>query len=211
MRFTIGDQTDVDQCAALGHEFLRCRDAFEEFRVFATISIFKGENRWLSHRMYNAYSAFITHLYEFIKGAHAREQQNTKITNKKLTREEKAKLDENYVLFHVQRLLTNRRAAIQNGTAPAWENDISHYPEEVPQNFVSEFREYRNRTQAHVNHERISGLNLSEFYEKYHKFLFLLYQDCAWWTPRGEEFPDLGDITKFSIVVKQHSGIQAHV
>jgi hypothetical protein len=68
-----------------------------------------------------------------MRGAHAREALNTRITNKKLTQPERAELDEAYISRHAQRLLTNRRVAIQNGTAPVWENDISYYAEKIPQ------------------------------------------------------------------------------
>jgi hypothetical protein len=169
----------------------------------------EGNGRLLSYEMHKAYSAFVHHLYEFIRGAHVRESQNTRITNKYLTRPERAKLDEDYIADHTQRLLTNRRTAILNGTAPSWENDISYYPEEPPPEFPSEFRKYRNLLQGHVSHERPSGLNLSEFYAKYHKFLFLLFQDCAWWAPRGKEFPDLKEITAFSVLVTQQFGAAA--
>ena len=185
MKFTIGDQTDRDQCVALQDEFLHCSDAFNHFRALATVAISAGQDPWRSYRTRHAYSAFIHHLYEFMRGAHAREALNTQTTNKKLTRSERAKLDEAYISHHTQRLLTNRRVAIQNGTAPVWENDISYYPEKIPQEFAKTFREYRNN-HAHVTHER-SKLNLTEFYEKYHKYLFLLLQDALWWSPRDNE------------------------
>ena len=199
MKFKVGDKTDADHCCALTHEFLRCRDAFKEFEQFATIAVLKGQTPLLSYRKYNAYSAFIHHLYEFIRGAHARDAQNTKITDKKLTRAERAKLDEDYIASHVQRLLTKRRTAIQNGTAPLWENDISYYPEKVPPEFAKEFRRHRNLTHAHVSHERASKINLSDFFAKYHKYIYLLYRDCSWWEPRDQQFPDLKQITTFTI------------
>jgi hypothetical protein len=144
MKFKVGDKTDKDHCIALTHEFLCCRDAFKAFEQLATIAVLKGDTRVLSYRKYNAYSRFVHHLYEFIRGAHAREAQNTKITDKGLTGAERAKFDEDYISAHVQRLLTNRRTAIQDGTAPSWENSISYYPERVPPEFAREFRRYRN-------------------------------------------------------------------
>lgn len=202
MKFKAGDKTDSDHCIALQHEFLRCHDAFEEFKAFVTILILKGDNRWLTYRAYNAYSGFIHHLCEFMRGAHAREAGNTKITNKKLTQAQRAKLDEAYITHHAQRLLINRRMSIENGTAPAWENDISYYPERIPPEFAREFREYRNKVHGHVTHERTSKLSLSQFYRRYHKYLVLLYHDACWWMPREQEFPDLQEITAFSLLAK---------
>jgi hypothetical protein len=120
-----------------------------------------------------------------MRGAHAREALNIRITNKNLTRSEKAHLDEAYISSHTQRLLTNRRTAIQNGTAPVWENDISYYPEKVPPEFAGSFRNFRNN-HSHVTHER-SKLSVADFYEKYHKYLLLLLQDARWWNPRESE------------------------
>ena len=199
LRFKSGDKTDVDLCVALEHEFLRCRDAFKECEQFATMAALKGKGPWLSYRMYNAYSAFVHHLYEFMRAAHAREQQNTNITDEKLTRAQRAKLDEDYISGHTQRLLTNRRTAILKGTAPSCENDISYYPEKVPSEFARDFRQFRNWTHAHVSSNRSSGLDPSDFYAKYHKYLYLLYRDCSWWEPRSGEFPDLNKITAFTI------------
>jgi hypothetical protein len=185
MKFTIGDQTDHDHCDALQDEFLRCHDAFQQFKLLATVAISAGLDPWRSHKTRHAYSTFIQHLYEFMRGAHAREALNTRITNKKLTQPERVELSEAYISHHAQRLLTNRRVAIQNGTAPVWENDISYYPERIPQEFARTFREYRNN-HSHVTHER-SKLNLAQFYEKYHKYLLLLLQDARWWSPKDEE------------------------
>jgi hypothetical protein len=199
MKFNVGDKTDRHHCTALTHEFLRCRDAFKEFEQFATIALVKGETSWLSYKKYNAYSAFVFHLYEFIRGAHAREAQNTDITDKKLTRKQRAELDDDYVSAHIQRLLTNRRTAILNGSAPSWENDISYYPRNVPSEFAKEFRRYRNLTHGHVTYERTSKIDPSDFFAKYHKYIYLLYRDCSWWEPRDQQFPDLNQITAFTI------------
>lgn len=185
MKFAIGDQTDRDHCVALQDEFLRCRDAFNQFMLLATVAISAGQDPWKSYRTRHAYSTFIQHLYEFMRGAHSRDALNTKITNKKLTHSERAELDEAYISHHTQRLLTNKRVAIRNGTAPVWENDISYYPEKVPPEFARTFREFRNN-HSHVTHER-SKLNIADFYEKYHKYLLLLLQDSRWWSPKESE------------------------
>jgi hypothetical protein len=173
MKFGIGDQIDQDHCVALQDEFLRCRDTFDEFKRLATVAISAGQDPWRSYKTRHAYSTFIQHLYEFMRGAHAREALDTRIIN------------EAYISHHAQRLLTNRRTAIQNGTAPTWENDISYYPEKVPPEFAQTFRKFRNN-HSHVTHER-SKLNVADFYERYHKFLLLLLQDARWWNPRESE------------------------
>jgi hypothetical protein len=46
-------------------------------------------------------------------------------------------------------------------------------------------------------------IDLSAFYVKYQKFLLMLYANGrVHWGLRGDEFPDLKEITKFSIIVK---------
>lgn len=208
MKFTPGDQVDSAHCTALKHEFLRCEDAFKEFEHFATQMIMKaqtdhqagrtpppGENRFVAFRTYNAYARFIHHLYEFMVGALARESGTTG----QIGYEDA----EHYIMFHANRILTNKRAAILNGTAPSWENHISAYPEHPPAEFASEFRKYRNKASGHVKYER-STLSLSEFYDQYHKYMYMLYWNCLghWGSHVDAEFPDLKEITDFSVLIK---------
>jgi hypothetical protein len=217
MRFKPGDTTDSAHCTALKHEFLRCEDAFKDFETYGTLMILnaqaeateaKGqpptsahEKRLIAYKTYNAYSRFILHLYEFMLGAVERETGSTgKLQGKRVDR---------YITSQAQRILTGRRRAIQNGTAPAWENSISYFPESVPAEFAGEFRKMRNKISVHVSHER-SGISLSDFYEKYHKYVHMLFWNClGHWGLRGQEFPDLREITRFSVLVKK--GVSSEV
>ncbi|MBD9359625.1 hypothetical protein [Methylomonas fluvii] len=194
MKFKTGDSTDIALCIALKHEFLRCDDSFNDFAESAKTMIMTGENRRIAYKTYNAYARFIHHLYEFMLGAISRERNNTE----KLSFE----MADKYVSSHTQRILTNRRQAIMNGTAPNWENHISYYPEKIPEAFAEDFRQARNKVSAHVSHHR-SDLNLSDFYEKNHMYLGLLYFDIkSWWGRMGDEFPDLKEVTSFSVLIK---------
>jgi hypothetical protein len=134
MKFQPGDATDTALCVALKHEFLRCDDAFNDFASSATTMIEQGENRRIAYKTYNAYARFIHHLYEFILGAVAREQGDTAQLSPDWA--------ERYIASHTQRILTNRRNDILNGTAPVWENHISAYPEKIPPAFAAEFRKF---------------------------------------------------------------------
>jgi len=194
MKFKIGDATDTALCIVLKHEFLRCEDSFNDFAESAKIMIMQGENRRIAYKTYNAYARFIHHLYEFMMSAIARDRQNTE--------QLPAEMADKYIASHTQRNLTNRREAILNGTAPAWENHISFYPEKIPDTFAKEFRQFRNKVSAHASYER-SDLSLSDFYEKNHKYLGLLYFDAkSWWGRLEDEFPDLKEITSFSVLIK---------
>lgn len=197
MKFQPGDATDHDHCIALQHDFLRCQDAFRDFEASAKRTILQGENRLLAYKTYNAYSRFIHHLYEVLLALRARDIGDTGPLH--------ASEAERYIAGEAQRILTRTRTAIQDGTAPAWENDISYYPPKIPQGFAREFRECRNRAYGHVTHRR-AHLNLSDFYARNHKFLYLFYRDIlAWWRLREGEFPDLKEITDFSVALKRRA------
>jgi hypothetical protein len=207
MKFKNGDSTDTQLCAALHHEFLRCHDAFLEFQTYASHSVMAGENRWLAYKGYNAYSRFIHHLYEFMAGALVRDIKNTKIDRNNL---EAARKTERYIMGHTQRILTNRRNAIENGTVPEWENTLCAYAEKVPSDFAKHFREYRNTVSGHVKYER-ALLSLSDFYDRYHQYMHMLYRDAYdWWGLRGKDFPDLKEITDFSIMIGKTKGTVGH-
>ena len=164
----------------------------------------QGQSREISYKTYNSYTNFIHHLYEFLLGCHARDAGNTEITNKK--GDARTLIIESYITRHAQRIMNQYRDAVKNGTAPSLANDISYYDVTVPPDFAHDFRQYRNKAIGHVAHERASKLSLSEFYRKYHKFMFYLYQDSIrWWRSHESEFPDLGEITDFSVMISKGS------
>jgi hypothetical protein len=67
----------------------------------------------------------------------------------------------------------------------------------------ADFRRARNIANGHAGIER-SKLNLSDFYGRYHKFLHIFYRDAAsWWGRSSEDFPDLEEITAFSLLIKE--------
>ncbi|MCT7604406.1 hypothetical protein N5U17_09170 [Aliarcobacter butzleri] len=200
MKFKHGDLIDDNLCTALTHEYYRCNDSFNQFSFYSNLMIFQGETPEISYKAYNAYSDFIHHLYEFYVGCFSRDILNTEIINNKKV---KAKLIDNYITRHTQRILNNYKDMIINGIAPSWINGLNYYNVEVPTNFASNFRTYRNKISGHVSYKRSSELSLSEFYKKYHKFLYLLYYDAKhWWGNKNEKFPDLKEITEFTIMLK---------
>lgn len=195
VKFDIGDTTDTNLCVALKHEYLRCEEAFDDFTTSATLMIALGENRKIAYKTYNAYARFIHHLYEFMLGAISRERGDTRPLSSHDA--------DRYMGSHLQRVLTNRREDILNGTAPTWENDISAFPEKIPEDLPAEFRRLRNTVTGHVKHER-STLNMSSFYDRNHKFVYMLFSHIKnWWGRMGEEFPDLKEITAFSVLIQE--------
>ena len=200
-KFQIGDATDQGLCVAIHHEFLRCDEAFKEFAASAEASILTGENRRLAYKTYNAYARFVHHLYEFLLGAVARDRNDTEPLKHLVHKEHE--MAEIYITGIAQRILTNKREAILGGTAPVWENHISVYPEKVPLEFAQEFRRLRNTASGHVKHQR-AGLSLTDFYDKYHMYLYMMYANSMhMWGTIGDEFPNLGEITAFSVMIKE--------
>lgn len=191
MRFELNDETDQKLVQALQHEFLRCRDAFDDFLGYAPELLTGTGNRRDRYAAYNAYARLVHHLYEFLMGCAARRQRDT--------RPLRAEQADALITHHLQRILNARRAVILAGRSPPRENGLEAYPETAPAEFASTFRRYRNITQAHVSPDR-STLDLSGFYKSYHGFIVLLLQDASFaWGPREGGLPDLGAATAFSL------------
>lgn len=200
MKFEAGSDLDSDHQVALTHEFYRCEDAFQLFHFYGEMMVIKGKSNEVSYLAYNAYADFIHHLYEFLMGCFARDTGNTNITNKKVN--EKLLVIEHYITRHAQRVMGQYKDAIKDGRAPDWVNDISYYDVPVPSEFAKDFRQYRNKISGHVAYERSSQLNLSEFYQKYHKFLYYMYRDSIhYYGRKNGDFPNLKDITDFSVMI----------
>ena len=210
MKFETGDVTDIAHCIALKHEFLCCEDSFEEFVKYASMMIMMaqarakdgkpsdiGRTRYVAFKAYNAYGRFVHHLYEFLLGVFTRDNRDTAPI--------RADEAERLIMSNAQRVLNGRRQSILNGTAPSWENHISAFPERVPAEFASEFRAFRNKTTGHVSYER-ARKSLSEFYNKYHSFLYMMYWNVlgAWGAHRNDVFPDLQEVTDFSVLIRKH-------
>ncbi|WP_053047277.1 hypothetical protein [Thalassomonas viridans] len=168
-------------------------------------------------------------LYEFLLACYARDYKNTdiisirskdnQIRKKQIKQEKSGKIIlvnsakkrreriDNLITEDVYKVIKSRINRIKNGTAPDWENDINHYEKllPVPADFVASFRQYRNKVAGHASYERIHKLNLTEFIQKYHSYLFLLYKDLGeFWCRKLNNFPDFGDVTNFlSVLTKQ--------
>jgi hypothetical protein len=194
MKFCRGDATDKQLVIGLQHEFFRCHDAFQEFASRASTLILAGTSREASYRTYNAYARFIHHLYEFLVGAVKRDRQDTATIQ--------AVDAERTIQREAERALAQRREGIIKGYAPSWENDLRAYPISVPTEFAREFRRHRNITLGHVTVDRHS-LSLSRFYADFHPFLYMIYSDARFsWGTRSAGFPDLQEITDFSVIVE---------
>lgn len=181
MKFEIGDLTDSALTTTAVHEMALCQQAFDRFVYFSGLNILGEDAKSVKVQSYNAYSEFLHHLYEFYVACFKRDRRSTaKIPYGDL---------DALLNLEVEKLLRNRRQAIEQGYAPSWENHISVYQVEVPQNFGTDFRKLRNRA-AHADPSRaVPGeLSLGAFFTECHRFIVLLYQSgLAFWTVKDVE------------------------
>lgn len=196
MKFEIGDATDSALTTTIAHEFILCKDSFERFAHYSGLNIMGRRDKLTKIRSHDAYTSFLHHLYEFYVGCFKRDMHNLKDLDYRL-------LDR---IFNaeVRKQLSNRIHAIENGYAPSWENHISFYQIDVPEDFGTQFRRIRNRT-AHVSIKRArpnAEMSTAAFYERYHKFVYLLYYAAQWWSTKDIEARDWKSIEEFDLSVQ---------
>lgn len=189
MKFEFGDDLDRKLCIALKHEFLRCDDAFHAFEVAALNLVAAEGDRRFAYTAYNAYARFVHHLYEFLISAASRELKNVSSLP--------AVVADQWIAMYTQRVLTNAREAIISGRDPS--RKLENIPVRVPLHFPREFRSCRHVAIGHASYKRAS-MSLSAFFNDNHGYLYLLYADAgSWWGRQTDEFPDLEEITAFSL------------
>lgn len=197
MKFEIGDETDQALTTTLVHELALCKESFDRFVYFAGQNILGDDSKKIKIQSYNSYASFLHHLYEFYIGCIKRELRNTSSP--------KSDISDRIINSEAEKLLKNKRHAIENGYAPEWENHISVYQVEVPKEFAGVFRKIRNRT-AHADLRRASPdnqLTMGEFYKRYHSFVYILYAQPHWlWTAKDIETFDWKAIEEFDLAVR---------
>lgn len=195
MNFMRGDDTDKQLVSVLFHEFVMCEEAFDRFALFAGMNIMGSSSSEVKLNSYNAYSNFIVRLYEFYVGCFKREHKCTNNIDH-------AKLDALFTA-EVEKLMRNRRDAIVKGYAPSWENDISHYQVPVPPDFGTQLRRIRNNT-SHADYRRAAGdgVDLMGFYQKNHKFVYLLFDTAKFtWSGKTHKSFEISHVEKFDFRV----------
>lgn len=191
MKFKLGDATDRALCAAISHEYLRCDDALHEFSRLRQEMMTAGEDRRLSYATYNAYARFIHHLYEFNMACAQRDLLDTSFQPKN---DDADRL----IASHADRAIRLRRKGFNQLAYGA----RSFEPLPMLMVFAKTFRTARNTSNGHAKHQRYT-LNLSDFFTRYHRFLLDMHNAARhMWMQQGDQFPDWGEVTAFSVVVK---------
>lgn len=185
VRFVIGDDTDRRLCSALKHQFLRCREAYDDF-IVASEKIRQGdEGRATSYRAYSAYARFLLHLYELLMACAQRDRKST------------AQIP----LEQVDTVIAcfARRAFAR---VPASFNSVPVASIETSKKFAEAFRKARHTAMGRIGQET-TGFNLSTFYRDHHKYLLSVFTGSMGMCGHmGEEFPDLREVTAFAFIVK---------
>lgn len=195
MKFNPGDKVDSDLCTVISHEMLLCKDYFDSFSRLAAVNIMGLKDTGTKLKIYHYYSTFLHHLYEFYVACIKRELRKTDKLDYKF-------LDK-FFNKEAEKLLKNRIDAISGEYAPSWENHISAYQIEVPDDFGKQFRKMRNRT-AHALIKRSFPEDeppMIEFYTKYHKFIYLLYSSGLWWLTKDIDSVNWKEIGSFDLSI----------
>lgn len=192
-RFTAGNETDRRLLAAMTHEMTRCHAAFARFSFAAGRNVPGDRSTARRVECHDAYADFLRHLYEFYVACFKRDRWNIRdLDHHQLDR-----------LFNLEaeKLLRRKREAIEQGHAPAWENDISVYRVAVQPEFGQQLRRLRN-VHAHTSMRRVAPGNdwtLLQFYDRCHLLVYLMYQcQVSSWTG-PESAGDWGEIARFDL------------
>ncbi len=211
-------ETDQLHCMAIRHEYLRCKDAFELFVAQGESIVLQGHTHQRAYRAYNAYSSFIHHLYELHMALFARDHHVADIKDSpsikawvkseqaKRAGEEKSKVGTHTytdgALNEQVHLQANQwLSSIDRGIVSAKMYPSSHFESMLPvdQNFGPAFRAMRNKIAGHVTYERIEQIKLTEFFQKYHTYLCMLFRNVGS-SSFGrflDSVPDFGEVTSF--------------
>jgi len=211
-------ETDRLHCMAIRHEYLRCKDAYELFVAQGESIVMQGHSHQRAYRAYNAYSSFIHHLYELYMALFARDHQVADIKSclkiKAWVKGERAKRtgdEKNKVGTHTYTdealnkqvyLQANQwLSSIDRGAVSVEIHPRSQYESMLPvdQDFGPAFRSMRNKIAGHVTYERIELVKLTEFFQKYHPYLCMLFRNVgsSSFGRYLDNVPDFGEVTSF--------------
>lgn len=200
MKLEPGSEAEKQFVYSMAHEFALAEKAFDEFFMLAGANLQGISDYPTLERLYDAYARFVVHLYEFYVACLKRERGSTDNIS--------ASTMDAVLTAEVEKLMRNMATLIENGRAPEWANEIGYYKESVPSDFGAQFRNVRNNA-AHVDPRRSGGgnrLTLREFLDRYHKFLFFLYDSARFaWTAKRDSPYILNHVSEFNLANRNGS------
>lgn len=177
----------------LAHEFFRCDQAFLDFAELAVVNIGGKSNKRMRLKMFDAYSRFLHHLYEFYVGVMKLPHNRERFKDGR----------DHAIQTELERAMRVRADRIRAGRASKHENDLAYYEKRIPKEFARCFREARNRV-AHADPKRTGigdSLTLPQFYNNYHRYVILLHEEAeCLWKVDFDNF-DWGEIEAFDLAV----------
>ncbi|PIB51803.1 hypothetical protein AOA57_02865 [Pseudomonas sp. 2588-5] len=192
---------DLDSAliATIHHECFLMKSSFDEFLKLGEKQILGELNELEKVRLFSSYSAFLHHLYEFCVACFMREQGSDEGFSGRAGAQKKDGL----FFSEASRVFRGIHHRVKAGQGFGWENAAEYYDVQVPADFGTKFRQVRNST-AHAITERSSGeVDLSEFFENYHKYIMELYRSAYGYWGRFEiEKLDMKAIGDFSVVTR---------
>lgn len=167
---------------ALAHEYRRASMALSEFFCLAMPQSSPRNDTSSKLAIFDAYGRFVHHTFEFYKACIETDSRGPgPVSGQALDR---------CIQLEASKLMRHRADRIQRGDGASWDNDASFYREPVPPEFARDFRHVRNQL-AHVLPERLarSGVcSLAEFFERYHRFVLLMFEEAYWLWSCDDEF-----------------------
>lgn len=180
--------------AVLAHELLLCKSSFDRFTALASLNTLGRRDKLTKILCHDAYSRFLQHLHAFYEGMVELRVSKTKSQHGSYV--------DAMLKLEVEKLMRGRAGAVRMRVAPKWDNSASYYEVPVPDEFPGDWRKIRNRT-AHVKQERAhrgNGIRLVDFYEKYHRFVMVLFSQAQFsWGIKDIDAFDWMDIEAFDL------------
>lgn len=188
----------------LSHEFWCCKKAFESFAHHATILLITENKKEVRLEAFTSYGNFIRHLYVFYEGVI--KYRNADMLDGAKTPAAIGKKMSELMSDEVRKLIRNK--ALVYKSRPELDSREMQYlvESEVPDAFGVDFRRMRNRF-SHSATSRINQkeITLDEFFKRYHRYMLLLYQTCAFsWTIKNVERYDWLEIDSFFNTVQSN-------
>jgi hypothetical protein len=175
MKESIMKTGDEQLVEVMCYEYRLLFQAYKEFHYFRFINKNDSDNEVKLH-LYNCYAKIILHMYEFLKSCVARTVSKTKSEDNEYVK--------SFIISEVKRI------SKANGQ-PTDDAKIEDFSENL--------RIYRNKVYGHVVKGRLDDFPLAIFYQKYHAYIMLLFQNTVyWWDTEPSEIASNSSIKKFS-------------
>lgn len=195
-------ELDGSLIATIHHESFLMKASRDEFFRLGEKEILSKLTPTEQVQLFSSYSSFLHHLYEFSVACFMRDQGS----DRGFSGHDGAIKKDALFQLEATRVFRSIVDRLKSGEGQGWENDISYYDIKVPSDFGEKFRKVRNST-AHAITDRTSGkVDLSDFYENYHKYAYELFRAAfQYWGRYNIEELDMKAISRFTVITSDLS------